>query len=56
MTTKILLKPSEKLTNFSLTAVIEQKTDGKYQAIILGLPDRRDFERVPGLRFEDWTI
>ena len=39
MTTKILLKPSDKLTNFSLTAVIEQKTDGKYQAIVLGLPE-----------------
>ncbi|MEG3845205.1 hypothetical protein [Microcoleus sp. herbarium14] len=39
MTTKILLKPSEKLTDFSLTAVIEQETDGKYQAIVLGLPE-----------------
>ncbi len=39
MTTKILLKPSDKLTNFSLTALIEQTTDGKYQAIVLGLPE-----------------
>ncbi|MEG3845179.1 type II toxin-antitoxin system HicB family antitoxin [Microcoleus sp. herbarium14] len=39
MTTQILLKPSGKLTDFSLTAVIEQKTDGKYQAIVLGLPE-----------------
>ncbi len=39
MTTKILLKPSEKLTDFSLTAVIEQETEGKYQAIVLGLPE-----------------
>ncbi len=39
MTTKILLKPSDKLTDFFLTAVIEQKTDGKYQAILLGLPE-----------------
>jgi predicted RNase H-like HicB family nuclease len=39
MTTKILLKPSDKLTEFSLTAVIELKTDGKYQAIVLGLPE-----------------
>jgi predicted RNase H-like HicB family nuclease len=39
MTTKILLKPSDKLTEFSLTAVIEQKTDGKYQAILLGLSE-----------------
>ena len=39
MTAKILLKPSDKLTDFSLTAVIEQKTDGKYQAIVLGLPE-----------------
>jgi predicted RNase H-like HicB family nuclease len=39
MTTKILLKPSDKLTEFSLTAVIEQKTDEKYQAILLGLPE-----------------
>ena len=39
MTTKILLKPSDKLTDFSLTAVIEQETEGKYQAIVLGLPE-----------------
>ena len=39
MTTKILLKPSDKLTKFSLTAVIEQETDGKYQAILLGLAE-----------------
>ncbi len=39
MTTKILLNLSDKLTNFSLTVLIEQKTDGKYQAIILGLPE-----------------
>ncbi|MEG3863009.1 type II toxin-antitoxin system HicB family antitoxin [Microcoleus sp. herbarium12] len=39
MNTKILLKPSERLTNFSLTAVIEQETEGKYQAIVLGLPE-----------------
>ena len=39
MNTKILLKPSDKLTDFSLTAVIEQETDGKYQAIVLGLPE-----------------
>jgi predicted RNase H-like HicB family nuclease len=39
MTTKILLKPSDKLTEFSLTAVIEQETEGKYQAVVLGLPE-----------------
>jgi predicted RNase H-like HicB family nuclease len=39
MTTKILLKSSDKLTNFSLTAVIEQETEGKYQAMVLGLPE-----------------
>ena len=39
MTTKILLKPSDKLTNFSLIAVIEQEKEGKYQAIVLGLPE-----------------
>jgi len=39
MSTKILLKPSDKLTDFSLTAVIEQETEGKYQAIVLGFPE-----------------
>ncbi|MEG4227726.1 type II toxin-antitoxin system HicB family antitoxin [Microcoleus sp. N9_B2] len=39
MSTKILLKPSDKLTDFSLTAVIAQETEGKYQAIVLGLPE-----------------
>ncbi len=39
MTAKILLKPSKKLTDFSLTVLIEQETEGKYQAIVLGLPE-----------------
>jgi predicted RNase H-like HicB family nuclease len=39
MTAKILLKPSDKLTDIFLTAVIEQETDGKYQAIVLGFPE-----------------
>jgi predicted RNase H-like HicB family nuclease len=39
MNTKILLKPSDKLTDVSLTAIIEQETEGKYQAIVLGLPE-----------------
>ena len=39
MTTKILLKPSDKLTDVFLTAVIEQETEGKYQARVLGLPE-----------------
>jgi predicted RNase H-like HicB family nuclease len=39
MTTKILLKPSDKLTDFSLTVLIEQETEGKYQALVLGLPE-----------------
>ena len=38
MTTQILLKPSAKLADFSLTVLIEE-TEGKYQAIVLGLPD-----------------
>ena len=39
MTAKILLKPSDKLTDIFLTAIIEQKTEGKYQAMVLGLPE-----------------
>lgn len=39
MNAKILLKPSDKLTDFSLTAVIEKETEGKYQAMVLGLPE-----------------
>ena len=38
MTTQILLKPSAKLADFSLTVLIEE-TEGMYQAIVLGLPD-----------------
>lgn len=39
MTTKILLNQSHKLTDVALTAVIEQETEGKYQAMVLGLPE-----------------
>ncbi|MEG4804253.1 type II toxin-antitoxin system HicB family antitoxin [Microcoleus sp. ARI1-B5] len=39
MTAKLLLKPSSKLADFSLTVLIEEETEGKYQAIVLGLPD-----------------
>ncbi|MGL5063424.1 MAG: type II toxin-antitoxin system HicB family antitoxin [Microcoleus sp.] len=39
MTAKILLKPSDKLTDCSLTAIIEQETEGKYQAMVLGLSE-----------------
>jgi len=38
MNPQILLKPSAKLADFSLTVLIEE-TEGKYQAIVLGLPD-----------------
>ena len=38
MNTQILLKSSANLANFSLTVLIEE-TEGKYQAIVLGLPD-----------------
>jgi predicted RNase H-like HicB family nuclease len=39
MTAKILLKTSDRLTDFSLTAIVEQETEGKYQAMVLGLPE-----------------
>lgn len=39
MTTKILLNQSHKLTDVALTAVIEQETEEKYQAMVLGLPE-----------------
>ena len=38
MTTQILLKHSAKLADFSLTVLIEE-TEGRYQAMVLGLPD-----------------
>jgi len=38
MNPQILLKPSAKLADFSLTVLIEE-TEGKYQAMVLGLPD-----------------
>ena len=38
MNTQILLKPSANLADFSLTVLIEE-TEGKYQAIVLGLAD-----------------
>ena len=38
MNPQILLKPSSKLADFSLTVLLEE-TEGKYQAILLGLPD-----------------
>ena len=38
MNTQILLKPSAKLADVSLTVLLEE-TEGKYQVIVLGLPD-----------------
>lgn len=38
MNTQILLKSSAKLGDVSLTVLVEE-TEGKYQAIVLGLPD-----------------
>lgn len=39
MTAKILLKPLSKKANFSLTVLVEQTAEGKYQARSLGFPD-----------------
>ena len=39
MTAKLLLKPSSNLNSFSLTVLVEEEAEVKYQAIVLGLPD-----------------
>jgi predicted RNase H-like HicB family nuclease len=39
MIAKLLLKPLSQLAPCSLTVLIEEKTEGTYQAIVLGLPD-----------------